>query len=85
MGSNSYVKEAINNFKKRLKEGGLEYNKKLSDVNYSLKKPLLSVDYRAELYTSVECNECQVSFYQNLIGVLRFSIELRIFLSLVTR
>ena len=34
MSSDLYIKEAINNVKKRLKEDVLEYNKKLSGVNY---------------------------------------------------
>ena len=45
MSSDSYVKEVINNVKKRLKEDGLEYNKKLSDVNYFLKNPISSLEY----------------------------------------
>ena len=39
MISDSYVKELINNAKNRLKEYCLEYNKRLSDVNYLLKNP----------------------------------------------
>ena len=44
MSSDLYVKEAINNVKKMLKEDGLAYNKKFSDVNYSPKNPFSSVD-----------------------------------------
>jgi hypothetical protein len=76
MSSDSYVKEAVKNVKKRMKEEGGEYNKKLSDVNYSPKNPYSAVDYRPELDTSSECNDAQVSFYQNLIGVLRWIVEL---------
>ena len=53
MRSDSYVKEEINNLKKRLKEDGMEYNKKLSDINYYLKNTFLSVDYIPELYKSM--------------------------------
>ena len=60
MISDSYVKEAINNVKKRLKEDGLEYNKKLYEVNYSPNNPFSPVDYRLELNTSMECNEDKV-------------------------
>ena len=56
----SYAKEEINNAKKRLKEDGLEYNNKMSDINYSPNNPFSSVDYRPELDTSMECNEYQV-------------------------
>ena len=34
MSSYLYVKEVIKNVKKRFKEGGMEYNKSLSDINY---------------------------------------------------
>ena len=37
MSPDSHVEEAINKVKKRLKLYGLEYNKNISDVNYSLK------------------------------------------------
>ena len=40
MSSDSYVKEAINNVNNRIKEDGLEYNKKISDVKYFMKNPL---------------------------------------------
>ena len=56
----SYAKEEINNANKRLKEDGLEYNNKMSDINYSPNNPFSSVDYRPELDTSMECNEYQV-------------------------
>ena len=77
MISNLYVKEAINNVKKRLKEDGMEYNKKLYDVNYSPKNPFSSVEYMPELETSTECNVYQVPFYHNLIGVPIYIINLR--------
>ena len=77
MSSDLYVEEAIKNVEKRFKEYGLEYNNNISDFNYSTNNPFSSVDYRPELDKSMECTEYQSSFYQNLIGVLRFSIELR--------
>ena len=55
---------------------GFEYNKRLPDKNYSAPNPFSSVQYRPELDTSVECTDSQVSFYQNLIGVLRWIVEL---------
>ena len=39
MSSDSYSKEAIMNVNKRIKEDGLEYNKKLSGVNYLPENP----------------------------------------------
>ena len=38
----------------------MEYNNNLSDVNYLLKNPFLSVDYMPELNTSMECNKYKV-------------------------
>ena len=56
MSSDLYVEEAIKNVEKRLKEDGLKYNKKISEVNYLPKSIFSSVDYRPELDTSIECN-----------------------------
>jgi hypothetical protein len=76
MSSDSYVKEAIKNVKARLKKDGLEYNKKLSDINYSPQNPFSAVNYRPELDTSHGCSDEQVTLFQNLIGVLRWIVEL---------
>ena len=46
-----HVKEGIKNVKKRLNEDGMEYIKKLSDVNYLTNNPFYLVDYRLELDT----------------------------------
>ena len=56
MRSDSYAKEVIKNMKKRLKEDGLDYNKKLSNIKYSPNNPFSPVDYGPELDTSMECN-----------------------------
>ena len=76
MSSNFCVKEVINSVKKRLKEEAMEYNKKHYVVSYYPKNPFSSVNYRPELDMSMECNEYQVSFYQNLILVLIWIIEI---------
>ena len=76
LSSKTYVKEAVKNVKRKIAEDGFEYNKKLSDKNYSAPNPFSSVQYRPELDTSRGCNESQVAFYQNLIGVLRWIVEL---------
>ena len=76
MGSASYIKNAVKNVKARLKEDGFQYNSKLSSMEYSARQPFSSVDYRPELDTSLECNDEQINFYQNLIGVLRWIVEL---------
>ena len=76
MGSETYVKKVIANIKKRLESEGLRFNKKLSDPAVSAPQPFSSVNYRPELDTSVECTLDQVTLYQNIIGVLRWIIEL---------
>ncbi|GFH50714.1 hypothetical protein CTEN210_07190 [Chaetoceros tenuissimus] len=76
MSSNSYLDKAIKNLKAKLKESGLEYNKKLSDPNYSPKQPFTTASYKPELDTSEECTDDQVTLFQNLIGIMRWAVEL---------
>ena len=76
MGSESYLKKVVKNMKTKMAEDGLEFNKKLSDPEISIPQPLSAVNYRPELDTSVECNDAQVTLYQNIIGILRWVFEL---------
>ena len=76
MSSASYVRNAVKNIKQRMSESGFKFNSKLSDVNYSTPQPFSSPKYRPELDTSLECNEDQIQFYQNIIGILRWLVEL---------
>ena len=77
MSSNSYVKEAVSNVQKQLKEDGYMYHKFQSDMSKSTaKQPFSTLTYRPELDTSLECNAAQMQYYQNLIGVLRWIVEL---------
>ena len=76
MSSDSYVKEAVRNVKLRMKSDGFRFNKKLSDVNYSPEGPFSAANYRPELDLSAECSIDQITYYQNLIGVLRRIVEL---------
>ena len=71
-----YVKEAIANVKQQLKKDGFQFNKKLSDPNYSPQQSFSAKTYRPEIDTSLECNDTQGTYYQNLIGVLRWIVEL---------
>lgn len=66
-----YIKEAVANVKQQLKNDGFGFNKKLSDLNYSLQQTLSSKTYIPELDMSFKCDDVQGSYYQNLIGVLR--------------
>ncbi len=76
MSAEQYVRDSVKNIKQRLKERGVEFNKKLSDVKYSPRQPFSNLKYRPELDTSTPCDDDQTTLYQNLIGILRWIIEL---------
>ena len=76
MGSATYTSQAIKNLKKRMEKEGYEFNKKLSDVDYSPKQPFSSINYRPEMDVSDYCSDSQTQFFQNLIGILRWTVEL---------
>ncbi len=76
MGSSTYVKAAVNNVKERLKHDNLRFDPKLSDPKISAKQPFSSLSYLPELDTSAFCDDAQATYYQNLIGVLRWIVEL---------
>ena len=71
-----YVRDSIKNVKARLLESQLEFNKKLSSMEYSPQNPFSNVKYRPELEVSRLCRDEEVNFYQNLIGILRWTVEL---------
>ena len=72
MGSDSYVKEAVRVVKQRMAEEGVKFkaSKKTPQT------PFTCLSYRPELDMSEECSPEQATYYQNLIGVLRWIIEL---------
>ena len=74
--SESYVKNVVKNVKARLNDDGLRFNSKLSSMEMSAKQPFSTIDYRPELDTSKECTASQAQFYQNIIGILRWLVEL---------
>ena len=76
MGAKQYVKKAVKNLKKKLEKDHLQFNKKLSDPRVSAPQPFSSVNYCPELDTSVECSPEQTTLYQNIIGILRWTVEL---------
>ena len=76
MNSRSYIDKALKNLKQKLKEDGFEFNRKLSDINYSPQQPFSTTTYRPELDVSVECSDDQVMIFQNMIGVLRWIVEI---------
>ena len=76
MSSEQYVRDSVKNIKQHLKERGVEFNKKLSDVKYSPRQPYSNANYCPELDMSTPCDDEQTTFFQNLIGILRWIIEL---------
>ena len=76
MSSSNYVREALRNIKKNLKQNNLRFNTKLSDPNYSAGTPFCPIDYRSELDITMLCNDGLINYFQNLIGVLRWIVEL---------
>lgn len=76
MSCEQYVRDAIKHVKERLKQDGYEFNKKLSDTRYSPQQPFSNLKYRPELDVSIICSDTEASYYQNLIGVLRWIVEL---------
>ena len=76
MGAETYTTQAIKNLKKRMSKEGYEYNRKLSDVNYSPQQPFSTLKYCPEMDVSDECSSSQTQFFQNLIGILRWTVEL---------
>ena len=76
MGSESYTEKAIKYLKSRLEKDGFRFNKKLSDPAFAPTQPFSAVTYRPELDVTEECNEAQITLYQNMIGILRWLVEL---------
>ena len=62
--------------KDRLKTEGWEFNKRLSDIRYSPQQPYSSQNYKPELETSTPCTDSEANYFQNLIVVLQWVIEL---------
>ena len=76
MSSEGYVKKVVANIKKKLEKDNGCFDKKLSDPSISTPQPFSSTKYRPELDTSVECSKEQTTLYQNIIGILRWVVEL---------
>ena len=65
----TYVKSAVRNVKLLLQEEG-------RGLKSTAKTPFPSTTYRPEVDTTDECDDQHASRYQNLIGVLRWAVEL---------
>jgi Reverse transcriptase (RNA-dependent DNA polymerase) len=68
MSLDDYLKEALKNVKAWLSERGLSLKGKVSSV--------LPYEYRPELDVSEELDDDLFSYYNSLIGVLRWAVEL---------
>ena len=71
-----YVRDSVKNIKVRLKKDEFELNKKLSSVEYKPQQTFSNLKYKPESNTSAICNDNEARFYQNLIGILRWTVEL---------
>jgi hypothetical protein len=67
--AHTYVKNAVKNVKLLLQEEG-------RGLKSTAKTPFPSTTYRPEVDTTDECGDLHASRYQNLIGVLRWAVEL---------
>lgn len=76
MSCEQYVTNAVKQVKDKLKQDGWEFNKKLSDTRYSPQHPYSNAKYKPELDVSNLCSDNEATYYQNLIGVLRWIVEL---------
>ena len=74
MSSNDYVREALQNIKKDLTRNDLQFNKKVSDPNYSAMTPFCSIDYKLELDTTALCNDELTNNSQNLIFLFLYGL-----------
>ena len=52
-----------------MKDKKMEFNKNISDINFSLKNPFSAVEYRPEFDAPDECKEYQVNLSLNIIRV----------------
>ena len=69
MSSQKYLTAAIKNVEMTMKEDGIVFTSKAS-------QPFSSLSYRPELDTTPLCDEYQLKYYQNLIGILRWTVEI---------
>ena len=72
-GSDTYVRDTYNLAESQMKKHGLSYP---ITRRHGSSSPLSSQAYRPELDSSEICNEELMGMYQNLLGVLRWIIEL---------
>ena len=75
--SSQYVQEACKNVRNHLKLRNGEH--KLQDCQYFLSKKIpapMTTDYCVEIDVSLELNTVDAAYYQSLIGVVKWMVEL---------
>jgi hypothetical protein len=73
IGSGSYIKEAVRTAEANFKKLNLDYS---SSKKEGRGTPFKDPDYRPELDVTELCDDEQVTLFQNLIGMLRWTCEL---------
>ena len=68
-GANTYAKEALRIIKQQMTEDGIQFSSKAT-------QPYSAVSYRPELDTSDFCDDDQIAYFQQYIGILRWLNEL---------
>eukprot|EP00957_Ditylum_brightwellii_P155845 11863992-Ditylum_brightwellii.AAC.1 len=68
-GANSYVKEAIRVVEQQMKEDGVQFIGKG-------KQPFSTQSHQPEEDTTKFCDDDQMHYYQNLVGVMRWMVEI---------
>ena len=71
MSADRYLSNAIKNLEAQLAENGMQFKGTVKSITTPL-----TTGYQPELDTSQECNEEEVTMFQNLIGILRRELNL---------
>ena len=73
LGSETYVKEACSVAEQQMKTHNLQYP---SSRRHGSNSPFSSASYRPELDATTFCTPELIAVYQNMVGVLRWIVEL---------
>ena len=76
MSCEQYIRDATKNVKEELKSERWRFNKKLSYTRYLSQQPFPTLSYRPELDNSIVCLDSKATYYQILIRVFRWIVEL---------
>ena len=68
MNSTDYIKAALDNVSKQIEKRGGKFSSRVSTP--------MAAEYRSELDSSPELNEDETTHFQELIGILRWAVEI---------